>query len=344
MGQTTAAGEIVVLDSAGYGPVSVTQPVTIAAPPGIYAGVSVVGGTGVTVNAGAGSKVTLRGLTINGLGGTTGIAFQSGAALYLDKVVVGGFAVGGVGLDAATGSANASLLIKDSAFHDNATGIRTTTSTGTLTLGVERTLFERNAIGADVRGITFGTIRSSTFSGGGTGLSAGSAGSGRVVDLELRDCTISDNSAAGIAAVAPSSPTTLTVIASLLSGNAIGIDVAGSGNSVFALGNTILRNGLGLSATSSGAIASGADNRLFFNGANGSFSSTLNQPPIVNVGPPITITLPATASLSGSASDDGRPVPPGALTTEWTLFSGPGPVVFGNAANLSTERDLQRAR
>ncbi len=95
MAQTTAGGEIVVLDSAGYGPVAITQAASILAPPGIYAGVSVSAGTGVTVNAGAGSKVTLRGLTINGLGGTTGIAFQSGAALYLDDVTVNGFNGGG---------------------------------------------------------------------------------------------------------------------------------------------------------------------------------------------------------------------------------------------------------
>ena len=316
---------------------SITQPVTIEAPPGIYAGVSVVSGTGITVNAGAASKVTLRGLTVNGLGGTTGIVFQSGAALYLDKVAVRGFTGGGgIGLNTATGAANASLFIKDSVFRDNATGLKSATTSGTLTIEIERTMFERNAIGADVRGTTLGSIRSTTFAAGGTGLSTGSAGSGQAVKLELRDCTISDNSASGIAATASSSPTTLTVIASLLSGNATGIQVAGSGNSVVALGNTILRNGIGVSATSSGAVVSDGDNRLFLNGANGTFSSTLNQPPTVNAGSPITITLPATAPLSGSASDDGRPLPPGALTTEWTLFSGPSPVVFGNAANLAT--------
>ena len=58
-----------------------------------------------------------------------------------------------------------------------------------------------------------------------------------------------------------------------------------------------------------------------------------NQPPTVNAGADQTITLPATASLLGSASDDGKP---GALTTTWTKLSGPGAVSFGNPSALAT--------
>ena len=336
MAQTAPGGEIVVLDSAGYGAVTITQAVSITAPPGIYAGVSVFGGTGITVNAGTGNKVTLRGLTINGLGGTTGIAFQTGDALYLDQVAVSGFGGGGVGLSAATGTATASLFIRKSAFRDNATGLKTGTTSGTLTLNIERTIFERNAIGADVQGNTVGTIRASTFSAGGTGLSAGSAGSGQTVKLDVRDCTISDNSATGIAAVAPSSPSALTVISTLVSGNATGILATGSGNSAFASDSTIMRNGLGLSAFSSGLIVSGGDNRLLYNTVDGTFTSTGNFPPIVNAGSDINVTLPAMANLNGTASDDGLPNPPGVLTTTWSFVSGPGIAAFGNAAQLST--------
>ncbi len=60
-----------------------------------------------------------------------------------------------------------------------------------------------------------------------------------------------------------------------------------------------------------------------------------NQPPIVNAGIDQTITLPATASLIGSASDDS--LPSGSiLTTTWSKFSGPDTVNFGNASALST--------
>jgi hypothetical protein len=61
-----------------------------------------------------------------------------------------------------------------------------------------------------------------------------------------------------------------------------------------------------------------------------------NQAPSVNAGADQAITLPASASLAGSASDDGLPKPPGALTTTWSKLSGPGTVTFGNANALST--------
>ena len=62
----------------------------------------------------------------------------------------------------------------------------------------------------------------------------------------------------------------------------------------------------------------------------------VNQPPVVNAGPDQTITLPSSASLSGTATDDGLPNPPGTLTTTWTKVSGPGTVTFGNAGARAT--------
>jgi len=61
-----------------------------------------------------------------------------------------------------------------------------------------------------------------------------------------------------------------------------------------------------------------------------------NQAPTVNAGTDQTITLPNTAALSGTASDDGLPNPPGTLTTTWSKVSGPGTVTFGNPNALST--------
>ena len=78
--QTIAGGEVIVLDSAGYGPVVITQSVTITAPPGVYAGISVPASTpnGVLLNA-PGITVVLRGLTINSTGGTVAINLSNAA-------------------------------------------------------------------------------------------------------------------------------------------------------------------------------------------------------------------------------------------------------------------------
>ena len=47
--------------------------------------------------------------------------------------------------------------------------------------------------------------------------------------------------------------------------------------------------------------------------------------------------MPAAATLAGTATDDGLPNPPGALTTTWSLVSGPlSGVVFGNPSALGT--------
>src|SRR5215472_14132910 len=59
---TSVAGEIVVLDSAGYGPVTIGKSVSIIAPQGVHAGIAVTGSAiGVTVS-GVGIDVLLRGL------------------------------------------------------------------------------------------------------------------------------------------------------------------------------------------------------------------------------------------------------------------------------------------
>jgi len=61
-----------------------------------------------------------------------------------------------------------------------------------------------------------------------------------------------------------------------------------------------------------------------------------NQPPSVGAGSDLTVTLPDSATLDGSVSDDGLPNPPGAVTTLWSMTSGPGTVTYGNALAVDT--------
>ncbi len=61
-----------------------------------------------------------------------------------------------------------------------------------------------------------------------------------------------------------------------------------------------------------------------------------NQAPTVNAGNDQTITLPSTASLTGTATDDGLPSPPATLTTTWSTVSGPGTVTFSAPSALAT--------
>jgi hypothetical protein len=65
-------------------------------------------------------------------------------------------------------------------------------------------------------------------------------------------------------------------------------------------------------------------------------TSTTNQAPVVNAGPNQTITLPASAILAGTATDDGLPNPPGVLTITWSQIVGPGIATFANPNSAST--------
>ena len=62
----------------------------------------------------------------------------------------------------------------------------------------------------------------------------------------------------------------------------------------------------------------------------------VNASPKVNAGPDQAVTLPATANLIGTVTDDGLPNPPGAVTTSWSKQSGPGNVTFGNVSAAGT--------
>jgi len=69
----------------------------------------------------------------------------------------------------------------------------------------------------------------------------------------------------------------------------------------------------------------------------------VNTAPVVSAGPAQTITLPADAILDGTVSDDGLPTPPGALTTTWSLASGPAAVTFLNASAVDTRATFTAA-
>jgi hypothetical protein len=70
--------------------------------------------------------------------------------------------------------------------------------------------------------------------------------------------------------------------------------------------------------------------------------SPANQAPVVNAGPDKTITLPSTAAITGTVTDDGLPVPP-TLTITWTKISGPGTVTFSPANAASTTATFSAA-
>ena len=89
--QTLTLGEITVLDPGGYGAVNITKGISIINDGVGEAGVLVSGGlVGITINAGSSDRVSLRGLTVKGIGfgGGNGIRFNTGLSLTIENSVV----------------------------------------------------------------------------------------------------------------------------------------------------------------------------------------------------------------------------------------------------------------
>lgn len=113
-------GELVALDAAGYGAITITKSITITANPGFYAGISASTGNAVTI-ATASVKVILRGLNINGIGATNGVLMTNGSGLSIENCIISNFSTaGGSGVHVNTG---ATVRIIDSLIRDNDRGV-----------------------------------------------------------------------------------------------------------------------------------------------------------------------------------------------------------------------------
>jgi hypothetical protein len=193
---TSPGGEIVVLDSAGYGAFAVTQSVSIIVAPGVYAGISVFTGDGIDINAGPGDTVILRGLTITNQGSSgSGIVFNTGATLHVESCDANGFTSFGGGHLGSAGllfvpTAAATLEVKDSTFKNNNHGICTLGSSGTAKVAIDGVRFEGNAGGLLADAGSSVTVRDSLASGGSGGFSgANNPGTGNApTELNLENC------------------------------------------------------------------------------------------------------------------------------------------------------------
>ncbi|GAB2651874.1 hypothetical protein GCM10009743_30080 [Kribbella swartbergensis] len=121
-------------------------------------------------------------------------------------------------------------------------------------------------------------------------------------------------------------------------------------NSVKAAGITVAPASNGSGASNFYVVDRGIDNdsaptendgKIYEISAN--LSTVGNVAPVVGAGPDQTIALPNAANLDGTVSDDGRPNPPGTVTSTWSKVSGPGTVGFGNANAVDTTAAFSEA-
>lgn len=169
---TNAGGEILVLDSAGYGTLTINKSVTITSPAGIYGGITVPsGGTGVNVPFNNG-KIVLRGLTINGGGvGATGISVMGGGTVTIHDCIVSGMTQNGISFQNY-----GTLLIADTVVSQNGAAaiyMRASSAGGSNALTMSRVTLANSDKGfqliAASNGLGYVTIDSSMVTGNNTG-------------------------------------------------------------------------------------------------------------------------------------------------------------------------------
>jgi hypothetical protein len=250
--QTAPSGEIIVLSSAGYGTVTITQAVSIINTDN-FAGVTVTSGNGITINAGVNDAVTLRGLTVDGGGtGSNGIVFNSGGKLTIDQCdlmnFVGGGTTTGNGILIQPTSSNNNIVITNTTASNNGYAGVSNIPSGTAITGtvVDRVSANNN---------TFGIIVNNGSSGAATASISNSIGS--------------FNSNTGFSFG--------NVTASLDASNATGNGGTGvvvvSGTATLALGRSVLMNNGTFGLLNFATVNSYKDNRIAGN-VSGSVAGT----------------------------------------------------------------------
>jgi hypothetical protein len=211
-----SGGEVVALNSGGYGPVTINKSVTIGGD-GVHAAISVgTGAVGVTIGT-PNITVTLRSLAV--LGGGTGVngisVTATGVTLHVENCIVDGFN-SGAGLSFSGGG---SLFVSDTIARNgvnSAIGISISSSNAVLAKINRCAMTNNSSNGLFVSGASLkvevrdSTVTSSGFSGinlfNGTValdnvLSALNLGSGVIVQgglLRIANSTLIDNGAFGL--------------------------------------------------------------------------------------------------------------------------------------------------
>ena len=253
--QTAPGDEVVVLDSGAYGPapVTITHAVSIIAPPGVYAGISVPSGDGIEINAGASDTVILRGLTVTNQGNAgNGVVFNTGLKLHVEACVLNGFPSNlSAGLNLRAGGAQVEVI--DSIVRGNYIGILVQPSSGTEEATIDHVRLEANdGTGLVAREGSQVTVTNSVAASNNIGLTAHSASSGSV-QMNVESTVVSANTSEGVGIEAETEGTgavQVNVARCVISGNLVdGIFAVSFSTGVATVrlsSSTVTGNGTGL--------------------------------------------------------------------------------------------------
>ena len=215
--KTFINGEINCLDPGGFGAVTVTKSITIDCED-TQGSILASGTTGVIINLGAANvndpqrSVRLRGLSINGAGSSGAVGTRTGIRginvsssnvtavhVFLEELIIKNFTNEGVLFNAPGGD----LVINDSEIIENSTsGVRTLSTlagaTGVIHVAMNNVVTTTNQQGVRFEGNTTGTLKDCVANNntlnGFVNFPASIGGS----EMNLVDCTASDNRQFGV--------------------------------------------------------------------------------------------------------------------------------------------------
>jgi hypothetical protein len=239
---TVAGGEIFVLNSADYGPVTINKAVSITSE-GAAAGILATSGAGITISAGASDVINLRGLTIDGANsGTVGIQFVSGKSLTVQKSYIRNFTGSGISFAPA---ASATMFVSDTVVTNNV---------------------NNGIVVASGSGAVKGALSRVTATGNGVGILASGSG----VSLAVTDAVVSNNGY-GIGA----SSSAVTVRNLTASANSVGIAADQTTTVVGVALSTVSGNSTGWQATNGAQVQSYGNNNVGGNASDGAATTTI---------------------------------------------------------------------
>lgn len=239
--KTAAGGEINAIDPGGYGAVTITKSITIDGR-GTNASILASGTNGVIVNAPAGSRVTLKNLTINGAGTTLGLSgvrmLGATSMLRIKDVDIFGFSTAGVDIAPSDPGSVRRVEIRRSS-------INNIYGTGSNGVGI----WTRPTAATTARV----TVSDSDINDSGKGVVADAAAG--TVRVTVRNSSIEDNGSGG--------------------GTGQGVQAFGANAIVRLTGNLISNNVFGLEALSGSQIISYGNNTINNDSAAGGPTSTV---------------------------------------------------------------------
>ena len=245
--KTATNGEINCLDPAGFGTLNIIKSITIDCSH-TMGGVLSANVTGMIVN-GAGINVTLRGLSIDGVGTTTGngVRIINAGNVIIDNVLIQNFqgtGTNGRGIVIDSAAANVRVFVSNTRiFNNNNHAIHSNPTGGSVFLNVEGSTLWRSANGSGIqlRQLTTAEINNTRISGY-------LIGAGVVLELTsstamISNSTLSDNAHGIINGFAGGTPTS-RLYANVITNNTVnGLLI--SGGSVLTHGNNSIRGNAG---------------------------------------------------------------------------------------------------